>query len=386
MSLEDIKKEFFKKCDDTNLYLLLMSRTKKDLDELRRTLEIAGASQLNKGDMAGAIELNMPELFEEELINIDLNTLNILKKVVSFNRIIPENEIGLLKGINLFYIGFLFPIETKNGRFYIMADEIYEIFRTYRMTDLADIARENSEIIDLIHGLLNLYGVVGFSTLYEMICEYINREIEYYEFDRLFRFANNMYDTIDGSGIFGFSQLCDKPYKLFFEKENSDISRKYFTKEQVMAYANSDYYAKTIETKRLERALLKHFKISKDSTGAIVGYVVYLLQKDADIKDILDSIYDEVGNFPDAFITELGDILMELNNNTLKWVLKGHTPVEVANMYNESASLNALFDSEITKKNKSNNKKPNLYVVKTGRNDPCPCGSGKKHKDCCGKN
>ncbi|WP_270657046.1 SEC-C metal-binding domain-containing protein [Aeromonas sp. Y293-4] len=21
---------------------------------------------------------------------------------------------------------------------------------------------------------------------------------------------------------------------------------------------------------------------------------------------------------------------------------------------------------------------------KTGRNDPCPCGSGKKHKKCCG--
>ncbi len=23
---------------------------------------------------------------------------------------------------------------------------------------------------------------------------------------------------------------------------------------------------------------------------------------------------------------------------------------------------------------------------KVGRNDPCPCGSGKKYKDCCGKN
>ena len=24
--------------------------------------------------------------------------------------------------------------------------------------------------------------------------------------------------------------------------------------------------------------------------------------------------------------------------------------------------------------------------VKIGRNDPCPCGSGKKYKNCCGKN
>ena len=25
------------------------------------------------------------------------------------------------------------------------------------------------------------------------------------------------------------------------------------------------------------------------------------------------------------------------------------------------------------------------FVSKTGRNDPCPCGSGKKYKKCCGK-
>jgi preprotein translocase subunit SecA len=23
--------------------------------------------------------------------------------------------------------------------------------------------------------------------------------------------------------------------------------------------------------------------------------------------------------------------------------------------------------------------------MKVGRNDPCPCGSGKKYKECCGK-
>ena len=26
-----------------------------------------------------------------------------------------------------------------------------------------------------------------------------------------------------------------------------------------------------------------------------------------------------------------------------------------------------------------------IRVIKTNRNDPCPCGSGKKYKKCCGK-
>ena len=25
-------------------------------------------------------------------------------------------------------------------------------------------------------------------------------------------------------------------------------------------------------------------------------------------------------------------------------------------------------------------------TAKVGRNDPCPCGSGKKYKNCCGRN
>ena len=34
---------------------------------------------------------------------------------------------------------------------------------------------------------------------------------------------------------------------------------------------------------------------------------------------------------------------------------------------------------------KDTKKKPKK-VKKVGRNDPCPCGSGKKYKQCCGKN
>ena len=31
-------------------------------------------------------------------------------------------------------------------------------------------------------------------------------------------------------------------------------------------------------------------------------------------------------------------------------------------------------------------KQPVVKETKVGRNDPCPCGSGKKYKNCCGKN
>ncbi len=45
-----------------------------------------------------------------------------------------------------------------------------------------------------------------------------------------------------------------------------------------------------------------------------------------------------------------------------------------------------IFDEETRKKLYLEQKKSGTVVVgkKVGRNDPCPCGSGKKYKKCCG--
>lgn len=47
-----------------------------------------------------------------------------------------------------------------------------------------------------------------------------------------------------------------------------------------------------------------------------------------------------------------------------------------------------IFDAETKKRLYLEQKKSGTVVVgkKVGRNDPCPCGSGKKYKFCCGKN
>ena len=45
----------------------------------------------------------------------------------------------------------------------------------------------------------------------------------------------------------------------------------------------------------------------------------------------------------------------------------------------------ALQYAQIEKKQNDFGKKKPTKVVKVGRNDPCPCGSGKKYKKCCGK-
>ena len=45
-----------------------------------------------------------------------------------------------------------------------------------------------------------------------------------------------------------------------------------------------------------------------------------------------------------------------------------------------------LVDGDISPKEGGVNKTIVNESPKVGRNDPCPCGSGKKYKNCCGRN
>ena len=76
---------------------------------------------------------------------------------------------------------------------------------------------------------------------------------------------------------------------------------------------------------------------------------------------------------------------------------EGHAMFDelVENIQRDTISL--LLKAELKKvpvkedpaRNLSANGKDNVIAKsqkKVGRNDPCPCGSGRKYKDCCGKN
>jgi len=52
--------------------------------------------------------------------------------------------------------------------------------------------------------------------------------------------------------------------------------------------------------------------------------------------------------------------------------------------HHELASFRKVLDRWMYTDGVINPKPPQRTVVHVGRNDPCPCGSGKKYKKCCG--
>ena len=81
-------------------------------------------------------------------------------------------------------------------------------------------------------------------------------------------------------------------------------------------------------------------------------------------------ILEDHGLKPDeAHLKRLLDLLMNMTSAMPCWINNGWAPAE-------------LHDAATGRKTFYN---PDGSVMKVGRNDPCPCGSGKKYKKCCGK-
>ncbi|WP_372996452.1 preprotein translocase subunit SecA [Lutispora sp.] len=83
-----------------------------------------------------------------------------------------------------------------------------------------------------------------------------------------------------------------------------------------------------------------------------------------------------------AYQIEGYDMFMELINNIKQETIKYVFNVSV----NRVPQRQQVAEEVSTNQEQSGGYKPIVKEAKIGRNDPCPCGSGKKYKKCCGKN
>ena len=87
-------------------------------------------------------------------------------------------------------------------------------------------------------------------------------------------------------------------------------------------------------------------------------------------------------------------------NNMPHWQLRGHTPLETGLMKSDIGSkfgeIHDVFSQHFDKQHNQPEHSdsfddwlsptmPYIAPKTPGRNDPCPCGSGKKYKNCCGR-
>lgn len=159
-------------------------------------------------------------------------------------------------------------------------------------------------------------------------------------------------------------------------------------------------YSQTADKGQLQRLWQEYFLREKEIYAQILktpnepaeGTVKELSEKfEVSVETIvafLDGINDSLKDGIDNDIENLSeDSKVSLDYDTTK-LYKNMVAAQADWLYGLE-EWEAIFDEDTRKALYKEQKKSTTFVregKKVGRNDPCPCGSGKKYKKCCGAN
>ncbi len=364
---------------------LIGGLTKNEMNDIRRSYCLKRLSALNKQDLAAKLVELVPGGFVAALYNLDQGRYSLLKALAN-------NNSGVIEGVTLETAQaealrnscLVFPGIFHDEKVLYMHREFADIFNRTDGFALERVVKRNTEWITLTHGMLHYYGVMGIGTLVKKIEELTGERVEILDYFRVITPAMDFYEQVQ----YTFDGLRDcrvDDVKKIFDEQRSrqNLDRYPFTKEQLLAAGIPGYIDKTAAMDDCLKFLAGNYDLGKEERDEIALQLVCLINNGGETIEILGYLESQL-EFPSfEFVEQLTEKIVKVHNNTRQWVLKGHTPNEV--FQDEKIFLKPPPAEPLSPEQAG----PAIYDYKTrkkvGRNDPCPCGSGKKFKRCCGR-
>lgn len=384
---KDMKKasKYYINPKETSLESCLSIFTKQELYDLARDFNIKGLSTLNKKQLKNKLLIELPTLYQSRLNYFESDVLKKISLAEQKGRVkIDVNEYGLdLASMLVEFISktMLFPINDDVDTHFILPDELVQSFKATYNQKLKSLAKANSQLIKIVRGLVYYYGVIEIDIVYNMLMNYgivIDYESYWYVIN------NNLFldDGLELMNSYVFVEGVN-PYELMEEIENREKvygvqPYKNLKLKDLLAVTGPDYYVRTREIVHLEKTIKKYFDLTHGLMGDFISDLVLFMDNMERASELTEFIA-ETFDCPD--INAVNEILMaasKVYNAHRQWVLKGHSPNELSQLENVFPDIPMMAGGH-------QNEVLQQKQVKIGRNAPCPCGSGKKYKRCCGK-
>jgi hypothetical protein len=333
---------------------------------------------------------------EEHLKRFDQYRYGVLKKVMEApGSILPIVELSddeYYEPVYYQQYGLLFIWEGA----VIMPREIRERLLQVDAERLKAILTRNTEWIRLAQGLLFYYGNMGILKLKERVEHYTGQSIDYFEFWHVIHDLVR-YDFSIQHSPFGFAHfMVDDPQRIELEQHSRPELDYYpFTKAQLLRAADDDFVDRHEGYRQFFSFLQMHWEMNEEEADLITADLVDRIKQGDAPSALVASLQEDLdfSAMSKLEVQELLDVLMVLMNKTRLWELKGYSPDELSKK--EQKHLRPLPQhpiqagrsvmNPIPQKTSSSGVVYNFQTKsKVGRNDPCPCGSGKKFKKCCG--
>ena len=219
---------------------------------------------------------------------------------------------------------------------------------------------------------VNLYGIISLDELADIFNEQSQDQTSVEEIYTL------LLPLVVKDGWYGFYKDYLVHYWFFEDFDQADYllhhqseKPRYIPEKEEFLQHALKYVRDNEDWQAVRSFMVDVFDLSKRTLEGYREVKNYLTSGDGinELGNILDR-YNLVFTGEEQF-QEFINLIMLAKNNTRIWENKGYTPSE-------------LFEMS-KKKNDNIIEFPIREREKVGRNDPCPCGSGKKYKQCCGR-
>lgn len=324
---------------------------------------------------------------EEWIDDLPHNDLKVLRELVKRGRMKAPVTYQDLLIENLCLIDK--TIDPEHHEF-IIYDDIKDVVAPHLDAAIAKKEQNNEGFLEcLLMGILNIVGHIQEAKAREVIKSLLPQakiKIKPEDVDRFFdhslivKYHRGGYVCQSDGDL--WSQLADATE---WDEEIRDDVKPFYPTDiaDVIAHGEYPYFRPhRVAEQALYSLFVGTFKYkSNDALGCLTYYYSRLQEPDYTIKEMLQDISEEnnFGNLKQANVI-LG-ILTKFCNGIPKFILKGNTSAEVFNKqkesYNDFNVMSRYTDDQAHK--------PYIAGQKVRPNDPCPCGSGKKYKKCCGQ-
>jgi hypothetical protein len=351
--------------------------TKSDLSDIRIHWNVEGASALKKYDLIVALKQQVSDKLPTLLKDLDETRYKIMKQLADRggHGFVPmeSHQLDYFRRRGLIFSGIY-----KGKLTAAMPQEVLESFERIDDSSFRDTIRRNTEWIKLTHGLLFYYGTLSLGELESHLESHTGKKPRLSDYLRILEESMPFYMTINHDST-GFSNIrvWDSKRVKAEHAQRPDLPFYPCTKAQLLQAGAPDYIDRNSSYRAFVDFIVKHYTISREKADSLVEECVYAIHIGEKPENMLQFLQMELEiadlETMNAFMAHIS----ALHNNTRQWFIKGYTPDELFEARNKTKTATAHFPAKAAVIDFATRKT-------VGRNDPCPCGSGKKFKKCCG--
>ena len=346
-----------------------MAYDKKELLKIAKGMNIRVTSAWKKSELAeiAANEVLRPTVFRKQLMQCSEAELEMFRNLCKedYWYIPEEEEWYLLEGL---YDRLLVFIEEQG-----CVTVSVEMKKRFEEIDTRDFRDEHASLTwfrQCLYAVCSMYGSVPVNVFCKLYSQKKGMDIDQAETERLLAVLSDENDTavLMGDRLVARELTMNGQYKQL-EKEQGEKEFYIPDFHEIEMLYDYKYPLYEPDYQGYIAFLKDEFHIDGDPLFSVVFLTYRCLAYGGRISDVIEMLENRGLVFSgEKAVRDFAPMIISLSNHTRMAPNCGYTPIELAEQ-RRALSLN----------------KPVKKMQKVYPNDPCPCGSGKKYKKCCGR-